>query len=908
MDAGTRLGAKTDVRRVLVATPVTARLARLAAGAACMTLDAGLAAAPERLPDALASIRPHTLVVGANPVTAPAIESWTHAMHALGDTRPLTVVRRGTSLASIDVKAATNAGIDVVNTPDVNARHIAAFVVGHLLGLAAAGTARARPARDPAALTVGLIGAGNINGRVARAVADRGHRIVVFTPSLAGCAQTRPVWLRAHRLRPDAVDVAADVDGVFAAADVIGVAVPLTRGGPHPTRGLVDAGHVKAFSGTRIVSVAEPEVFTDAALLEAYARSDLDVVIDNARRLLDPVHRLVARARPPGGARPHEGGARGGSPPGVRAAPGRPGALRPGFTLSSAAMTTPGCAEDLDEAFLAAAAAADLAEQAERRPLPRRRESDPDPRVVVVGGGIAGLTVAFGLLTGGWSRLGVLDAAPADRGDPAAQGTTFASANGRHLSVTETLPHANPARTKALVLPPAAGGWRIRDPAALSPAERRWAQAFERRGDQGGLQALAAGLAGALNRLGLRGWETLAAADPDVFAGLRWDCRLTRAYLNAEDLAGGRALQQPVNSRLRELGGDDVTAAWPGLARDALGRAEGVHGALEVDGLAVNVHDVAEALRRSLVARGVRVRSGARVERVEVAGETVTLTLAEGPPVTADVAVVTAGGADLVALFGGDWAPASSVQGVLGVSVTVPNPGVNRPLKIHAPDPLGIINVTAAPDGASVHVSGGFGFAGLARAGDADAARGARELTRMLEDRLGRLFPGLRRPDGTLDVLDRRTCIRPMTPDGLPIVEALDRFDRRVIVAAGTNAGGTVQAPALAALVGGLLCGRPDVAHAALHGGRPSLGAAGGAPGGDAPLGVADATPASAAPPSPRRPAEPRRRPEPARPPQTPAPPPDVATASRPQPGRREHGRVIVEPPGHVIQEAPRHW
>jgi glycine/D-amino acid oxidase-like deaminating enzyme len=63
-----------------------------------------------------------------------------------------------------------------------------------------------------------------------------------------------------------------------------------------------------------------------------------------------------------------------------------------------------------------------------------------------------------------------------------------------------------------------------------------------------------------------------------------------------------------------------------------------------------------------------------------------------------------------------------------------------------------------------------------------------------------------------------------MTPDGVPLVEALDAFGGRVAVAAGTNAGGTVQAPALAALVRALLDGRPGAAHVALHGSRPSLG------------------------------------------------------------------------------------
>ncbi len=922
-----RTSSEAGSRRVLVATPVTTRVARLVARTAGITLDAGLATTPARLPGELTSVRPHTLVVGANPVSAEAIRRWVGAMSSDGDTRRLVIVRRGTSLASVDVAAASAAGIDVVNTPGVNARHIAAFVAHRLLA-ATQPPATPIPAAPPRTMpAVGLLGAGNINGRVAQAAVAHGYHVVVFTPSLACDAGARRTWLHAHRLPPGAVTIAADVDDVFADAELVSIAVPLTSSGPHPTRGFVDAHHIKRFTGTRIVSVAEPDVFTDAALLEAYANPDLDVVLDNAPYLLDPVRRLVARTAARAVIRT---AARTGIRTDTATGGGQDG-LRAGFTLSSEAMRAPDCAADLDEAFLAVLATADMADMADIANIagqamagrPLSQQHGPEEGIVVVGGGIVGLTVAFGLLAGGWRRLRVLDAGPADqyspqitprsrtptglpraqgspggakqrpggRGspdppcNPAAWGTTFAGTNGRHLSATETLPHASPARAGALTRPADSGGWQLRDPATLITAERRWVEAFEERTDRPSLHALAGTLVVAVNRLGLHGWEAFVAAHPEVFTGLRWDARLTRAYPGAADFDHGRTLQGEANRQVRELDDDEVATGWPALRRDADnddddgprnrdgdggGAGSGgprVHGFLEVDGYAVNIHDLAGALHDHLVASGVEIRSGARVSRITPAGPSVRLTLADGTPITADTAVVTTGGADLADLLGEAWPAARSVQGVLGVSVTVPNPGIHRPLKIHTPDPLGIVNITASPDGTLVHASGGFGFVGLARPADLTASAGidtrpvpgthsdiganasldasahpgagpgssandhpdtnasaARPLLRLLEDTLGRLFPALRHPDGTIDVVDRRTCIRPMTPDGVPVVEALDAFGGRVIVAAGTNAGGTVQAPALAALVAALLDGRAGPAHLALHGSRPSLG------------------------------------------------------------------------------------
>ncbi|WP_462185989.1 MULTISPECIES: FAD-binding oxidoreductase [unclassified Frankia] len=851
-------------RRVLIATPVSERVARLVTRHDAARLRPELATQPTGLADALVELRPHTLVVGVNAVDGPALEQWATAVRTdpaeAGRDRRLLLVRRGTSLAAVDLAAAARHRIEVCNTPEVNARHVARFIVDRLfdpLGDASGAEPAGAATRTDRPGVLGLVGAGNINSRVAREGAARGWHLAVHAPSLAAKPATAALWAAKHRLPVDRIHVARTVEDVFDAADLISIAAPLVHGGSRMSAGMIDMRHVKAFTGRRLVSVSEPDVFTDRALVDAYDRRDLEVVIDNAPRFLGPVRGLLA-------GRIAEDG----------------GELRRGFTLCSVAMHSPACSDDLDQAFLAVVGRADLDDltghdlaghgpKGDRHDLADRRGDprgtgrgvgeDPAPDgsavdkhdVVVVGGGIVGLTIALVLRLRG-HPVRVLDAAPADRADPAAQGTTFAGTNGRHLSATETLPQADASRVGVLDRDPTHGGWRLRDPESLSEPERAWASAFEQCADHPGLHAVARDLVIALNRLGLRGWEHLfALADGrdglGTGCGLRWDARLPRIYLGPGDLAAGEQLQRAAGGRVVRLSRADLVRGWPtlGCSVPLPGGAREVAGAVEVDGYAVNIHDLATVLIDRLRAAGVEVRAGTRVERIETgidrsldgngnkaghetgsgagngAGNGVRLHLADGSTLRTGWAVVTVAGRDLQRLLGAAWPGAGAVAHLLGLSLTLPNPGLRRPVKVHAGDPLGVINVTLSADGARIHVSGGFGYLGTAVRAVADS--GVARLRAVFEQAVAGLFPTLRRPDGTVEMLDVRVCERPATPDGIPLVEAVADHGGRVIVTAGTNAGGTVQAPAVAMLVADLLAGTPRCAALAMAGDRAGL-------------------------------------------------------------------------------------
>ncbi|TCJ36216.1 FAD-binding oxidoreductase [Parafrankia sp. BMG5.11] len=816
--AGSTTDAAPAGRRTLIATAVTARVAGLAIRAGAVLLPE-LAGRPADLPAALTEHRPHTLVVGANHVPGDALHRWAQAMRRTPDRRALAVIRRGTSLAEIDTDAAAELGVTVRNTPEVNARHVARFMADELLAPRRAAGHRPRPP------TVGLIGSGDINSRVAREAVARGHDVIVYSPSLAAGAGGLDRWLAARRLPAGRIRAARDVESVLDAADLLGLAVPLTTGGEHPTAGLIGAERLKRFGGHRIVSVCEPDVFTGQALTAAFDQLDLEVVLDNAPRLLDPVRALLAG----------------------RYDPDDPPRVRPGFTLVSAAMRAPECAADLDQAVLTALARLDLDD---RRELPRppagpsRAEAEA---VVVVGGGIVGLTVALRLHEAG-RRVVVLDAAPADRRRVDEQGTTFAGTNGRHLSTTETLPHADATRAGVLARTPTDGGWRLRPPESLSAPEAAWAEAFEQFTDRPGMRALATEAVIALNRLGLRRWEEIFQARPDDLGACLRGNRLARVYLDDAGLATGRALQTRANDDTTDLDAAAVRRHWPALAA-GLGAGPSCRsdrrsggGTVEVDGCAVAVHDLAGALADLLRGRGVPVVASAAVRGLRPTGAAVEVELGDGTVVPAGRVVLTVGGRDLYRLLGRRWPDAGCVANVLGVSLTLPNPGVARPLKIHAGDPLGVINVTPAADQSMIHVSGGFGYLGLAswrgarlipadsdtEAGGGGVAGAVEELVTALIVAIGDLFPALRGPDGRLDVREVRTCERPMTADGLPVVDAPAELGGRIVVAAGTNAGGAVQAPALADLVADLLDGHPWWAQLAMAGDRTGLPVGGG--------------------------------------------------------------------------------
>lgn len=176
------------------------------------------------------------------------------------------IARAGAGLDNIDVAAAKEHGIDVVNSPDANTLAVAEHTLGLLLALA-----RRLPRADVslkagewakkqllgsglAGKTLGIVGFGRIGRQVALRAEAFGMRVLVnqrrATPELSLDAQVEPV----------------DLDKLLERSDFVSVHVPLND----QTRGLIGAEQLALMKPTAyLINTARGGVVDEDALLEA---------------------------------------------------------------------------------------------------------------------------------------------------------------------------------------------------------------------------------------------------------------------------------------------------------------------------------------------------------------------------------------------------------------------------------------------------------------------------------------------------------------------------------------------------------------------------------------------------------------------------------------------------------------
>ncbi len=201
-------------------------------------------------------------------VDAIAVRSETKITPAvLSAARQLKVVgRAGVGVDNVDVDAATERGVIVMNTPSGNTIATAELTFTHLLCGArpvpqAAGSMRAgkwdRKSFSGIELfrkTIGIVGLGRIGGEVAKRAIAFGMRVLAYDPYL--------VASRAAAMQVESVTL----DELLAQADFITVHLPLTD----DTHYLLDeAAFAKMKKGVRIFNCARGGIIKEAALLAA---------------------------------------------------------------------------------------------------------------------------------------------------------------------------------------------------------------------------------------------------------------------------------------------------------------------------------------------------------------------------------------------------------------------------------------------------------------------------------------------------------------------------------------------------------------------------------------------------------------------------------------------------------------
>jgi len=176
------------------------------------------------------------------------------------------IARAGVGLDNVDIKAATAAGVMVVNAPTSNIISAAELAIGHLLSLARhIPDANASLKQDKWERnkftgvelydkTIGIVGLGRIGSLVAQRLSGFGARLIGYDPYISPAkAEQMGVSL-------------ASLDEVMEQSDFITIHIPKTA----ETTGLIGASQfAKAKKELRIVNCSRGGIIDEDALLEA---------------------------------------------------------------------------------------------------------------------------------------------------------------------------------------------------------------------------------------------------------------------------------------------------------------------------------------------------------------------------------------------------------------------------------------------------------------------------------------------------------------------------------------------------------------------------------------------------------------------------------------------------------------
>ena len=202
-------------------------------------------------------------------VTAMVVRSETKVTRKVIEAAPkLRVVgRAGVGVDNVDVEAATQRGVVVMNTPGGNTTSTAELSFAMILALARkvpqaqASMAQGKWDRkqfqgvELADKTLGVLGMGRIGSEVARRALAFGMKVKGYDP-----------FLTEERARSLGIEMAADLDDLYHDADFITVHMPVTE----LTRGMLNAiAFSKMKPGVRIVNCARGEILVEQDLLAA---------------------------------------------------------------------------------------------------------------------------------------------------------------------------------------------------------------------------------------------------------------------------------------------------------------------------------------------------------------------------------------------------------------------------------------------------------------------------------------------------------------------------------------------------------------------------------------------------------------------------------------------------------------
>ncbi|KAK3303704.1 FAD dependent oxidoreductase-domain-containing protein [Chaetomium strumarium] len=459
--------------------------------------------------------------------------------------------------------------------------------------------------------------------------------------------------------------------------------------------------------------------------------------------------------------------------------------------------------------------------------------------VVLVGAGILNLMTAQLLVDRGY-HVRVVDQGPDPRstqpGDWMSLGVTSGGHNARMFTNTEAdnynEQHSELYQDMQSIFRKSVrdGGWSVKNPKELSPAEHAWVEAFERVPPW--MAATFKKNIHQVNREAGKLWRELMRSAPRLFEDTGFHDDIIRLYVESTALDKSVELHKNLGALLEAPSPQEFLNAHPRFRPAA--DSDHLAGGLVVDGFTVNVHLFVAKLINHITASGGEFVWECEVQSIQQNpnGEVTALKSRKGK-LEADHYVVSPGTTGSALLHG--TASENLVQGVLGIWLQIPNvePQLRNSMKIHRRGhKVEDINVTVAKDqqtGEDILIfGGGYGYVGLDH-----PAHDSPELTALYEEleEVARIyFPQgyaaakERGPEAMYPGGHRKYCVRPFTPTGLGLFEKIPTASGgQLIITGGNNTGGFAQAPAIARAVLRSFLGEHDPIHVLFHPDRGKL-------------------------------------------------------------------------------------
>lgn len=409
-------------------------------------------------------------------------------------------------------------------------------------------------------------------------------------------------------------------------------------------------------------------------------------------------------------------------------------------------------------------------------------------KVTVVGAGIVGLLSAYFLNKEGY-RVFVYDKGPNPlrNYNKDLSGATYSGGNARHVSATETSPHASPSMKGQIFVSCNKGGWLGKDEKLLTDEERAWALQFELLTQNPTLFSKFTKTVVKVNNLGKDLWRRLRGQDPSLFESVNFQESITVFFLDEPTFKSETVVETKANPNypIKALTSKDLASSYP-ASEDTIKRGVFV-GGLVLDGFALHSISFCQNVIKSLENQGVTFSWDKKVT-----------SLGEVKP--SDYYVISTGASKQDFLLG---SPShNKIMGVAGVWIRIPNPGFKNPIKIACPYPTGYINGTL--DGQELILSGGYGYIGQDTLDK--ESHGIKILFDDIKRNIKRVFPKEYAQSLKMGTLDERACVRPMKASGLGVFEVMNN----VIFIGSNNAGGFTQAPVLANAVLDIIRGKSN--------------------------------------------------------------------------------------------------